>query len=729
MKTRGSIKKLKILLPFIILFVIPLTLNVFGSFKTENHTSVFISPENSNLFSSDSEMNGSEYLIITHENFSDTIKILAEDKIKHGISTKIVNSSSICENPTPENISDYIQNAYDTWNPKPKYILLVGDVEYIPAHTGAVYDVSTDLYYATVNGSDYFPDLYVGRFPVKTNEELEIIINKTINYEENYDPSKAMFSDVLLAAYDQYGRYYINTSESIREFLENNSYTTTCVYTGGDYTGTTEDIINCINQGALLLNHRDHGGVNGWSYPSFTISDIDDLNNSHFQPVMFSINCLSGSFDYPSDCFGEAILKTENKGISAFIGASTVSYSGYNDELNKGLFASIWPDYYPNYSNGNVTRTTELGGILNFGKMFMYDKYYLTNGEGYIWSASESTTRLQFEIMNLLGDPELSVIDNKAPEIHNLSLNSDNLFYGETQKLSFNVREKFALDSINITIDNDSYLLTNLTEEFYEFSFQPNKIGKIIYKIEINDTSGNTVNFTGDFIVNPQPMNIETSKTLLNILGNSYFLLDINLTGSISGLLSGPANISTDWSKDYNVINHNNGTFTLDFSTADLPESGITESYTIEIYANKTNYISTSKSLKISINPIQTLVNLNISILKVYINQTFNLKVNFTEEVSGQLISNANCSVNWLKNANITRVSSGFIISFSTLGLEKGNYTAVITLDKPGYETSFNNINIIIEESPPNLRIDLVFVPTILIGVAGVSIVIIKKLY
>jgi len=729
MKKKLYIKKLKLFFPLIILFLIPLSIHLLGRIKTENQTTVLISPENSNLFSSDSEMNGSEYLIITHQNFSDSIKILAEDKIKHGLSTKIVNSSSICENPTPENISDYIQNAYDTWNPQPKYVLLVGDVEYIPAHTCEGYPYSTDLYYATVNGSDYFPDLYVGRFPVKNNEELEIIINKTINYEENYDPNEAMFSHVLLAAYEQSTRYYIETSESIRTFLENNSYTTTCVYTGGEYTGTTEDIINCVNEGALLLNHRDHGGIYGWSFPSFSISDINDLNNSHFQPVMFSINCLSGSFDYSSDCFGEAILKAENKGITAFIGASTVSYSGYNDELNKGLFASIFPGYYPDYSNGNVTRTAKLGGILNFGKMFMYDKYYLTNGEGYSWTPNELTTQLQFEIINLLGDPELSVIDLEAPEIYNLSLNSDTLFYGETQKLSFDILEKFALDTINITINDNSYLLTNLTEEYYEYSFQPNNIGKIIYKIEVNDTSGNSVNCTGDFYVNPQPMKIETPKTLLNILGNNYFSFDINLTGSISGLLSGPANISTDWSKDYNVVNHNNGTFTLNLSAANIPESGTTEFYSIEIYAIKTNYVSTSEFVNVTINPIQTLLNVNTSILKVYINQTFYLKVNFTEEVSGQLISNANCSVDRVKNVNITKASSGFIISFSTLGLKKENYTASITLNKPGYETSTINTKVIIEEPPPSLRIDFVVVPLVLISIAGISIVIIKKLY
>jgi hypothetical protein len=448
--------------------------------------------------------NGCEYLIITHENFAEAIEILAQDKNKHGISTKIVNTSSICENPTPENISDFIKEAYETWNPQPKYILLVGDVNFIPCHRGRDYDVSTDLYYATVNGSDYFPDLNIGRFPVQNNDELMSIINKTINYEENYNPKLQIFRKVLLAAYNQsdgIDRYYITTSENISEFLEANSYYTTRIYSGSGQNGTTEDIISSINEGVLILNHRDHGIESGWSYPSFTISDIEELNNPHFQPVMFSINCLSGNFGYHSDCFGEAILKAENKGISAFIGASTVSYSGYNDELNKGLFASIFPGYYPNYSNGNVSRSEEMGGVLNFGKMFMYDKYYLTNGEGYRWSATEKITRLQFEILNLLGDPALAIIDNIAPEIYNLSLKSDILELGDTQKIGFHIREKFALDTVELNIKDQTIIEKKYNNSFFECFYKSLETGNITYDIKINDTSGNFITLSGYFTV------------------------------------------------------------------------------------------------------------------------------------------------------------------------------------------------------------------------------------
>ncbi|MFX1259275.1 MAG: hypothetical protein ACFFAN_15580, partial [Promethearchaeota archaeon] len=89
--------------------------------------------------------------------------------------------------------------------------------------------------------------------------------------------------------------------------------------------------------------------------------------------------------------------------------STRVSYSGYNDELNKGLITSIWPEFTSGYTN-YVGSSTKLGSILNFGKIYMYDKYFLTGGAGYPWSPTETITLLQFEEYNLLGDPELTIL-------------------------------------------------------------------------------------------------------------------------------------------------------------------------------------------------------------------------------------------------------------------------------------------------------------------------------
>ncbi len=365
--------------------------------------------------SKESEINGADYLIITPECFYENIIPLAQSKENKGLLTKVVKLTDIAANTSAEIISEYIQYAYDNWNPAPTYLLLVGDVEFIPAHYRNE-GPATDLYYSTVEGDDYFPDIFVGRFPVKTASELDIVVDKTLNYEINFNQSETWRQNILLASHKQSGRYYLKTSEAIRHFLVDENYTANKVYTGGSCKGTTQDVIDSINEGNFIVSHRNHGGVLGWSHPSLTVDDIPSLNNTGMLPAMFSVNCLSGYYDAESvDCFGEAILKAEDKGVIAYIGASRYSYSGYNDELNKGLFSAIWPDYYPGYRNP-VQHSTKLGAILNYAKHFMLDKYSLTLADDYQYNwgkeyLTPSRTQYQFEVFNLFGDPELSIIE------------------------------------------------------------------------------------------------------------------------------------------------------------------------------------------------------------------------------------------------------------------------------------------------------------------------------
>ncbi len=42
-------------------------------------------------------------------------------------------------------------------------------------------ETTKDNHYVSVSGDDILPDMYIGRFPVKTATEAHIMANKTIN--------------------------------------------------------------------------------------------------------------------------------------------------------------------------------------------------------------------------------------------------------------------------------------------------------------------------------------------------------------------------------------------------------------------------------------------------------------------------------------------------------------------------------------------------------------------
>ncbi|KYK20179.1 hypothetical protein AYK24_04070 [Thermoplasmatales archaeon SG8-52-4] len=368
---------------------------------------------------------GCNYLIITHPDFYSEILDLANWKHSKGYQVKLVDTNITGD--TSNEIKTYIQNAYDTWDPRPSYLLLVGDSEFIPTSSSG-----TDLYYATVDGSDYFPDMYHGRIPADTAQEAEIIVQKILNYEKNPPSLASFYNNFTVAAYfqddEQNGyetRRFVRTSEEVRDYLMTLGYEGERIYCTESYInpthynndyygngeplpeellrpnfawdGDAEDIINAVENGVFILNHRDHGFEDGWGDPYFDTSHVEELTNGDLTPVVFSINCLTGRFDN-YECFSEEFLRKEGGGAVAVFGATRVSYSGYNDYLCRGFYDAQWPEFDTEIGDNDTSLYT-LGEIMNYGKVFM------TQTWGDPWGYEDYT----FELFHIFGDPTMEI--------------------------------------------------------------------------------------------------------------------------------------------------------------------------------------------------------------------------------------------------------------------------------------------------------------------------------
>ncbi|MFW9969246.1 MAG: hypothetical protein ACFFDF_03535 [Candidatus Odinarchaeota archaeon] len=232
----------------------------------------------------------------------------------------------------------------------------------------------------------------------------------------------------------------------------------------------------------------------------------------------------------------------------------------------------------------------------------------------------------------------------------------------------------------------------------YYFSFNASKIG---YQ---NQTKTNLIHLK----IMAQPLALQVPHTVISAIGNNYAICQINVTGAISGaLITDGANITTDWENPYFIDDHENGTFTLQFSTDNLPTQGIIETYLVTIYANKTNYGYTQNYISIQISPIPTVANINETIVSCVLHENFSLKLNYTVEGSGELIYNSTLKVNWASDYTILSVVDGFIIDFSTYNLSLQIYTLIFQLNRPGYEAAFKNIYVNILPQPTYLEIFL----------------------
>jgi len=366
-----------------------------------------------------------DLLIVVYDEFYEEILPLAEWRHSIGIETKVVKWSEI--GTTAEDLRMYVNNSYYNWEVPPSFLLIVGDADHVPVNYLYAHPypyppskTGTDHWYVTFDGNDYLPEIHEGRISVDDESELITVVEKILNYSIAPYMDEDWFNNVLLASKEESGRYFVWGSETIYDYLSPLGYNVTRQYSGGSPPGSTQGVIDAINNGVIIANHRDHGGETEWCAPKFTTSNIiNDLDNGAKYPVMFSINCLSGYFDKETsgggpECLAEVALRVDN-GFVAVVAASRVSYSGYNDELCRGFYDGMFSDFDPDYptdssANPYNTEVFMMSQVLNYGKFWMYDKYVVPGGcPPYPYTPNHEVSRAEFEMFHVHGDPTMQI--------------------------------------------------------------------------------------------------------------------------------------------------------------------------------------------------------------------------------------------------------------------------------------------------------------------------------
>ncbi|MGB3340995.1 MAG: C25 family cysteine peptidase [bacterium] len=335
-----------------------------------------------------------EYIIIVpddavFEAWGDTI---AAWRKLQGISSEVFTLTEV-GGSTAAAIESFLNNAYNTWSPAPVAFLLLsdypssGDVYGITSPVWSSYCVS-DHIYADVDGDDV-ADMYHGRFTAQSETHLSTMINKFLSYERSPYTDVGFYDHPLVACGWQTERWFQLCSETVRHFMINhfgkNPYRQYNIYSGtptvgGPWSsrvgtaptvqywynagwlpsttnpydatwwnnGSASGITNNINAGSFIVQHRDHGATWGWGEPSYTLTDLDNLTNTMY-PFVFSINCLTGQYDYSSEVFAEKFHRI-TYGALGVNAASQSSYSFVNDTYVWGLYDGLFPEFDASYA-------------------------------------------------------------------------------------------------------------------------------------------------------------------------------------------------------------------------------------------------------------------------------------------------------------------------------------------------------------------------------------------
>ena len=335
-----------------------------------------------------------EYLIIVPDDpdfiaWADSIKVF---RTLQGIRTGVVTTTELGGNTTTA-IETYIDNAYASWDPAPVAVLLLADYgtsgSTIISPVWDNYCISDNIY-ADYNNNQ-LPDMSFARITAQDASDLSTMIGKFLDYERQPPTNPNYYQHPVAAGGWQSDRWFILCSDIIWGFWNNelnkqpvreysgysgappywstNSNTSLIVNYFGpnglgyipatpshltDWGANATRINADINSGAFMMQHRDHGSETGWGDPSYHISDLSGLDNDDLVFV-FSVNCLTGKFNWYSECFAEAFHR-HDKGALGIVAASEISYSFVNDTYVWGMYDNMWPDFDPGYG-GNIFDT------------------------------------------------------------------------------------------------------------------------------------------------------------------------------------------------------------------------------------------------------------------------------------------------------------------------------------------------------------------------------------
>ena len=280
---------------------------------------------------------GCEYLILTPNNdaFISAAQELANYRTRQGILTNVM---SIGETgaTTPGLLRTWIREIYANWDIVPAAVCILSDQgtelsQYVPAfRTQSIKDgfISSDNPYADIN-DDFLPDICFSRLVAQNESELPIFVGKQMEYEyTNPCMNLYYYKHPLTASAWQTTLWFQITITTIYGYLSQHGKLPTRLseihsgelsdqwstasntnyivnYFGpnglgyipatpgelGGWTGATaEHVIQAFNQGAYLVQHRDHGWSQKWYQPLIQNSDFNAINNPGQMPFMISVN-------------------------------------------------------------------------------------------------------------------------------------------------------------------------------------------------------------------------------------------------------------------------------------------------------------------------------------------------------------------------------------------------------------------------------------------------------
>lgn len=402
---------------------------------------------------------GARYLIIAYDDFVPQAESLARWKTKKGMLAKVYSLSQV--GGTSSQIRNFVVNAYNTWDPRPEYLLLFGGAQQIPYG----YDyASSDCYYTNMD-SDLPDEIIPGRLPATNSTEAWTMVAKTINYEENPFLSDTTWflkaTNIIREDGDSDDTLYWGDALHAETLMVQVGYTHVDTFSYFQGAGWS-DVRNAVNSGRSFVHFRGQSTHTWWSpfHPNFS-----ELSNGWKLPIVATFTCSQidpgsssyqeqwvriGSPEDPRGAVGVCGPTTVVTGDAIARSAMSRGFFGYVFHLSLGGIAH----FGDGVENGRITEWQEVGQI----------------GEG--------------KGLTCIGDPEL------------------NLWTGVPHSLAVTYPQQIPPDTSNFTVDvsKDGNPLENAlvcvmkTNSIYAYGYTDD-MGEVTLELPAGE-AGDTLNIT-----------------------------------------------------------------------------------------------------------------------------------------------------------------------------------------------------------------------------------------
>ena len=257
-----------------------------------------------------------------------------------------VDVQTVTSSTSSSDVRTLIQNRYNANHPT--FLVIVGDESVVKNYTTWTQSSLNYSPYISDNGyasidSDVYHDMYMSRMAVANTTQLGYLVDKILMYEKYTmtDPSY-LNKTLLIAGWDS--SWTAIAGKPTINYAANNYFNTAHGITPYTYITTASNQTTCYNYISQVgfINYTAHGDIQEWADPEFTNSNVNSLTNTG-KPFWAMGNCCLtanwGNSTY-SPCFGEAMIRANNKGAFGYIGSIPESYWFEDLYFGVGAFAA-----------------------------------------------------------------------------------------------------------------------------------------------------------------------------------------------------------------------------------------------------------------------------------------------------------------------------------------------------------------------------------------------------